>query len=458
MAEMQILKVEFKGELRRLRVSLPKEASAGETFQTIQEAIKNGFGWNHDSEITLKYKDEEADLCVLVEETVEDFLAQFAKGSLRLYASMVNPGFQVSVVRPGLKSKARAGELEKVVVIGSGNWGSTAARIVAQNTMKHDDFDDEVNMWVYEEMVDGRKLSEIINEKHENVKYLPGIYLGKNVKAVPDLSRAVEGASMLVFVTPHQFIKGLCPQIKGSMRPGARAISLIKGMDVTVDGFQLISGLIKQELGIDCSALMGANIAMEIAMEKFSEATVGYTKGKKKSGELWQRAFHTSYFHVTAVPDVAGCELCGTLKNIVAIGAGFTDGLGYGSNTKAAIMRIGLAEMRKLAQECFSTVQSETFFESCGVADVITTCLSGRNRACAMKFAENIIAGTPKTWEELEAELLKGQKLQGVLTSHEVQAVLERRGIVDKFPLFTTINRICTGEVRPEEIVNYLEA
>merc|ERR1719199_1896455 len=123
--------------------------------------------------------------------------------------------------------------------------------------MKHDDFEDEVNMWVFEEMVDGKKLSEIINETHENVKYLPGIYLGKNVRAVADLSRAVEGCSMLVFVTPHQFIKGLCPQIKSAMRPGARAISLIKGMDVTADGFQLISGLIRQELGIDCSALMG---------------------------------------------------------------------------------------------------------------------------------------------------------------------------------------------------------
>merc|ERR1711865_414278 len=120
-------------------------------------------------------------------------------------------------------------------------------------------------------------------------------------------------------------------------------------MDVTEDGFKLISTLIRDELSLDCSVLMGANIANEIALERFSEATVGYATGHQDSGDLWRKLFHADYFHVTAVPDVVGCELCGTLKNIVAIGAGFVDGLGLGNNTKAAVMRIGLVEMRRLA-------------------------------------------------------------------------------------------------------------
>lgn len=345
----------------------------------------------------------------------------------------------------------------KVTVVGSGNWGSVAARIAAQNALRYPEFHDEVRMWVFEEEVNGEKLSSIINKKRENVKYLPGIDLGPNLRAVPDLEEATSGSSLLVFVTPHQFIKGLCPKIKPVIAADSKAISLIKGMDVTEDGFQLISSLIRDELNIDCSTLMGANIAGEIAMERFSEATIGHAEGQAASGDLWKRLFHTSYFHVTTVPDVVGCELCGTLKNIVAIGAGFVDGLGLGNNTKAAIMRIGLVEMRRLAQECFPSVRSETFFESAGVADLITTCYGGRNRKCGEAYAKSIVIGSPKSWEHLESELLGGQKLQGVLTSFEVQEVLKSRNLEASFPMFTTINRICKGEIPPEAIVRYAE-
>jgi len=347
----------------------------------------------------------------------------------------------------------------RISVIGSGNWGSVAARIVAQNAARHPEFDAEVRMWVFEEEVTpGVKLSNVINETGENIKYLPGIHLGANLRAVPDLKEAVDGSTMLVFVTPHQFIKGVCDTVKPVLAPDATAISLIKGMEVTEQGFDLISELIRAELGIRCSVLMGANIANEIARERFSEATVGYGQGEAASGQLWQRLFDTSYFHVNAVPDVVGCELCGTLKNIVAIGAGFVDGLELGNNTKAAIMRIGLVEMQRLAQELFPSVQTSTFFESAGVADLITTCFGGRNRKCAEAYVKHLRAGAPKTWEEIETELLGGQKLQGVLTSYEVQAVLKSKGLERKLPLFTTINRICSGELPPESIVDYMDA
>jgi len=306
-------------------------------------------------------------------------------------------------------------------------------------------------------MWEGKKLSGIINDTHMNPKYLPGVNLGSNLKAVPDLPQAVHGATMLIFVTPHQFIKRLTPQIKPTMAPDAHAISLIKGMDVTEDGFQLISSLIEKELGIDCSVLMGANIANEIAKESFSEATVGYKDGHEKSGQLWQRVFHTNYFNVSTVPDPVGCELCGTLKNIVAVGAGFVDGLDLGNNTKAAIIRIGLLEMRRLAQQCFPSVKMETLFESAGIADLITTCFGGRNRQCSEAFVRAIRDERPKSFDEIEKELLGGQKLQGVLTSHEVQAILRVRGLEKQYPLFTTINKIVNRNIAPESIVRYAE-
>jgi len=286
--------------------------------------------------------------------------------------------------------------------------------------------------------------------KNENIKYLPGINLGDNVIAEPDLLKAVEGATMLVFVTPHQFVKGLCKRLHGKLPEGTKAISLVKGMDVTEHGFELISGLINKELGIDCAVLMGANIANEIALEKFSEATVGCAD--KKNAELWRELFHTPYFHVRAVQDVAGPELCGTLKNIVALGAGFVDGLNLGNNTKAAVIRIGLLEMMALAKEIFPTVKTDTFFESCGIADLITTCFGGRNRKVAEAFVK---AKGKKSFDDLEKELLGGQKLQGVLTSHEVQEILRKKNLEKKFPLFTTINRIVDRRIEPAQIVDY---
>ncbi|KAI9332044.1 NAD-dependent glycerol-3-phosphate dehydrogenase N-terminus-domain-containing protein [Obelidium mucronatum] len=287
---------------------------------------------------------------------------------------------------------------ETVCLIGSGNWGSVVAKIVAENVKTLPDFDDEVRMWVFEEMVNGERLSQIINDKHENVKYLPNVKLPTNVVAHPTLLNAVEGATLLVFVIPHQFVKGACDQIKGTIRTDARAISLIKGVDENLGG-------------MDVSVLMGANIANEVAEEKFCEATVGYRT--EANGVLWQKVFNKPYFKITAVEDVEGVELCGALKNVVAIAAGLVDGLKYGDNTKAAIIRIGLSEMRKFAKFFRTSVKDNTFFESCGVADVITTCFGGRNR----KVAEAHVL-TGKSFEELEKELLNGQKLQGTLTAH----------------------------------------
>ncbi len=105
------------------------------------------------------------------------------------------------------------------------------------------------------------ELADTINETHENTKYFPGIDMGPNVRAVTSLEEAVKGADLLVICTPHQFIKGVCKQLLGKIKPGAAAISLTKGLRVTPEGPQLISQMVRRNLGIDCSVLMGANIA-----------------------------------------------------------------------------------------------------------------------------------------------------------------------------------------------------
>lgn len=302
-------------------------------------------------------------------------------------------------------------------------------------------------MWVFEEMVDGKKLTEIINETHVNVKYLPKHPLPANIIAVPDLLDASRDADILIFVVPHQFINRLCDQMAGNIKSTAIGLSLIKGfMTVPTGGIELISHAINKKLNIPVSVLMGANLAPEVADEKFCETTIG--AASLDHGNMLRDIIQTDYFRVVVVKDVEAVEMCGALKNIVACGAGFVDGLGYGDNTKAAVIRLGLMEMIKFAELFYPGSQLSTFFESCGVADLITTCYGGRNRRVSEAFVKS-----KKTIAELEKEMLNGQQLQGPPTAEEVNFMLKSKNMEDKFPLFTAIHKICIGVITPEEMI-----
>lgn len=352
-------------------------------------------------------------------------------------------------------SGSGSGKKHKVAIVGSGNWGSAIARIAGQNTKRHSSiFEHEVQMYVFEEDYKGKPLSKVINETHENPKYLPGCKLPDNVVANPDPVDAVKGATMLVFVLPHQFIRSVCKQLQGRVDPEAHAISMIKGVEVKDGKISIFADVIQESLGISCSALSGANIANEVAQDKFSETTIGHRADAKghENAELFYKLFDTPTFKVGIIEDVAGVSLCGALKNVVAIAAGFTDGLGWGDNAKAAVMRIGLMEMKRFSEEFFDGVKPETFTEtSAGVADLITTCLGGRNRKCAEAFVK-----TGKPFDVLEKELLNGQKLQGTETAREVHELLAARGKVDDYPLFKAVYSIAYEGIDAHDLTSRL--
>jgi glycerol-3-phosphate dehydrogenase (NAD+) len=337
----------------------------------------------------------------------------------------------------------------RVAYVGSGAWACASARMAAQTCRESSLFETDVAMWVYDEKLeDGRMLTDVMNEKHENVKYLPGVDIGANIIAYPDLLEAVKNADVICICAPHQFVHRICVQMQGNIKPSAIAISLTKGMRIRAEGPQLVSAMVRSKLGIDCSVLMGPNIAEEVAAENLCEATIGYRQ--VESARVLQKLFERPYFSVACVLDIEGCELCGTLKNIVALSAGFTDGLGCGANTKAVILRVGLSEMRRFAKALYPSVQDETLMESCGIADLIATCFGGRNRRVAEAFTKE---QGKKSFTELEADLLSGQKLQGVLTSNEVQSVLVARGWLQQFPLFVAVNDIVNGRATPDVIL-----
>jgi glycerol-3-phosphate dehydrogenase (NAD+) len=374
---------------------------------------------------------------------------------------------------------------EKVALIGSGNWGSAIATKLGQNALTNPLFDKTVEMWVFEEYVkkegdkwtrpargakppEGKtwedegygKLTDVINELHENPIYLEGIPLPTSIHAEPDVKKAVTGATMMIFVIPHNFLAPIVPKMMGAFAKGAVGISLIKGIEFEDAKPVLISDLLAKEMAksegapkVDMSVLMGANVANEVAKGDFAEATIGCTD--LAIGKKWCALFNTKDFKVDAVQDVAGAELCGALKNVVALGAGFSDGLGFGGNTKAAIIRIGLKEMQKFCEVFYGDrgIKNETFLESCGVADLVTTCFGGRNRKCADIFAKNVVAGTKKDWDVIEAEELNGQKLQGTGTAKDVMTCINSLGKKAEFPLFTIIHAIAFEGAPPASLI-----
>lgn len=341
--------------------------------------------------------------------------------------------------------------VHKIAIVGSGNWGSVIARIVGANvTAQPEIFDPTVNIHVYEEMVDGKKLTEIINTQHENVKYLPGYKFPTNVVAIPDVVEACKDADIIIFVLPHKFVKPTCSPLVGKIKSTAIGVSLIKGFDITPGkGISLISNVIKELLSIPCAVLMGANLANEVAAEKFCEATLGVKC--PENGVILKKMIQTNYFRITITDDISTIEVCGSIKNIVACGAGFVDGLGYGDNTKAAVIRLGLREMIAFANEFYPGAKLDTFFESCGVADLVTTCYGGRNRKVSEAFVK---ADGKKSIEELEKEMLNGQKLQGPETAAEVYEMLKMKEKLERYPLFVAIHKICLGQIPPKEMID----
>ena len=390
--------------------------------------------------------------------------------------------------------------------------GSAIAKIVAENVKEHPElFEPDVQMWVYEETLSipsnskhysptspysttPQKLTDLINHFHENVKYLPNIALPHNLHANPSLQDSVRDSTILVFNLPHQFIGGLCDQMKGSIVPFARGVSCIKGVKVDSQDVSLFSESIGEKLGIYCGALSGANIANEVALEKFSETTIAYdpppmdsrnptpkgptpqssaldltkiidhkdSKGLTSKVKLTplpaeyppldhenvKRLFHRPYFHVRVVSDVAGVSLGGALKNVVALATGFVAGMQWGDNAKAAIMRVGLLEMVKFGKMFFAqSVHTATFTEeSAGVADLITSCSGGRNYRCAKMSVERGVS-----IDIVEKEELNGQMLQGTSTAKEVYEILKARGKESEFPLLVATYRKTLYRLHPKD-------
>ncbi|KAH8252355.1 hypothetical protein KR038_008261 [Drosophila bunnanda] len=346
-----------------------------------------------------------------------------------------------------------------VSIIGSGSWATTIARNVGRNVVNSSNIDEKVAMYVYEEIVDGRKLTEIINTTHINVKYMPNFELPPNIVAVNDIVTTARDADIIIFAIPPTFVSSCCKTLLGKVKPTAHAVSLIKGFERGDDGqFVLISQIIMKQLKIPCSVLVGCNLAYEIANDHFAEGTVGCRD--QKYYRVLHDIFRSPTFRVVVTEDADCVEICSSLRNIIAFAAGCSDGMDLNENTKAGIIRRGFLEMLQFVDVFYPGCRMGTFFESCGISDLVTSCygnendfhdiyifiyisnyLANRNRKLAEAFVK-----TGKPLSELEHILIPGHEPLGPVTAELVHHMLKKKGLEDKFPLFTTVYKICIGD------------
>jgi glycerol-3-phosphate dehydrogenase (NAD+) len=394
----------------------------------------------------------------------------------------------------------------RVSVIGGGNWGTTIAKVVSESALEYPTlFDINVRWWVHEEDIVYKgenhpaKISYILNNFHENVKYLPGVRLPDNLHATGNMFEAIEDCDILVFNVPHQFLGSIIdthitPILKEKSQQLGReasfrgdvvarhciAISCLKGFHINLDDpkdlkIQLLSDFIDEKLNIPTGSLSGANLASEVAKENFSETTISFPPryvtdkdhvsvkcnsiAHPHDPKILKTLFHRPYFHVRVIDDVAGVSVAGALKNIVALACGFVKGLGWGDNAAAAIQRIGLQEITKFGIKYFPASKMETYYvESAGVADLITTCNGGRNVKVGKRYAEMYLEGNREiNIGDLEKEVLNGQSAQGIITAEEVNQWLEFKNETQDFPLFSCVYKCLFEKADLTEIPSMLD-
>lgn len=254
--------------------------------------------------------------------------------------------------------------MRNVAVIGAGSWGTAVAALLGEK-------DVAVTLWAREsEIADG------INANHANPVYLTDVVLPATVRATSDLPAAASGADAVVMVTPSHGLRATSAAMGATLPSTTPVINLSKGVE---QGTLLrMTEVLTETLGHPerLAALSGPNHAEEVS-KRIPSATV-VAAYEESVGLFFQDLFMAPTFRVYTNPDVVGVELCSASKNVIAVAAGISDGLGYGDNTKATLMTRGLAEMARLGAHLGANPL--TYMGLAGIGDLIATCTSRHSR------------------------------------------------------------------------------
>ncbi|MFF3181569.1 MULTISPECIES: NAD(P)H-dependent glycerol-3-phosphate dehydrogenase [Rhodococcus] len=313
----------------------------------------------------------------------------------------------------------------RVVVLGSGSWGTTIASLAARNT--------PATLWARND-----DIAREIDTEHRNRRYLGERPLPQGLRATSDLEEAAREADVLVIGVPSHAVRKTLEQVVDEIRAWVPVVSLVKGLE---PGTRLRPTEVIAEClpGHPVGLLAGPNIAGEIA-DGMAAASVVAMQDEAVSAAL-QPLFATSLFRVYRNTDVLGCELGGILKNIVAIAAGMAEGLSVGDNTRAMVLARGLAEMTRLGEAMGA--DPRTFAGLTGMGDLIATCTSpsSRNRRVGEALARGLSID-----EAVEA---LGQVAEGVKTAPTVMELAREYGV--EMPIAAEVAAVVTGKSTPTD-------
>jgi glycerol-3-phosphate dehydrogenase (NAD(P)+) len=287
----------------------------------------------------------------------------------------------------------------KAAVLGAGAWGTTFAQVLS-------DAGTPVTLWCRR-----AELAEQINARHESPAYLPGIALPATLHATADPAEALAGAELVVLAVPAQTLRQHLTDWRHLLPAGALLVSLMKGIELgTGDRMSQVIAEITGAGPDRIAVISGPNLAPEIAARQYC-ATVVACADDAVADQL-QKACHTGYFRPYTNPDVVGCELGGSVKNVIAIAVGIAVGMGLGDNTRAMLITRGLAEIARLGAALGA--DQHTFAGLAGMGDLVASCSSplARNRA----FGEKLGRGVPLA----DVLAATSQTVEGVKSSESV--------------------------------------
>lgn len=307
--------------------------------------------------------------------------------------------------------------MAKIGVLGAGSWGTALALLLHNNGH-------EVTLWsIMEDEV------QMLREKRQHESKLPGVKLPQEMEITSDLAYSVKGRDLLILAVPSPYTRSTAHSMRELVAEGQIVVNVAKGIEETT--LMTLSDIIEQEIPqANVAVLSGPSHAEEVG--RGIPTTCVVSARTKETAEYLQGIFMSPVFRVYTSPDILGVELGGSLKNVIALAAGTADGLGYGDNTKAALITRGIAEIARLGIEMGA--KSETLYGLSGMGDLIVTCASvhSRNRKAGY------LMGKGYTMDEAMGEVK--MVVEGVYSAKAAKQLAEKYQV--DMPIVEEVNKV----------------